>query len=432
MSHGTTSLARSTTRARAAALLAIGAAAAAAACGNATLDPPGPQPESVATSRDAISTSTQMPARHITPDGTIGSTFPGQSIPGYMGGSLVSGTAVIEPIFYGTAWQPYYQSMMLGFLQSLSTTSYWKVVESYSDAAGHHPGDLVIGTPMYQTDYKFGRTLPDNGIQSIVQEAVTRGNWPIGATNIIYVVFTADDVLDDEQGNFHEQCVDDIGFHWFGAWTWTNLIPATFTVTTPYAFVGSPKYCLDHPELHGQQIDAGAGPKEWKLSWNGPVIDEAVSTVFHELAETMTDPYPVTGQAAWAPEIGDICAWEPGPSTLTGGVYSDLGFGEPYAPSQIGYAANQGKPYLVQTIWDPAQQGCAFGPKAYDCKTQAAACGSWQCGTAPDGCGGTYECGGCESAQTCNQSTHTCQGGCRPGFVDCGDGTCAKKAIWCG
>jgi hypothetical protein len=103
--------------------------------------------------------------------------------------------------------------------------------------------------------------------------------------------------------------------------------------------------------------------------WNGPVIDEAVSAVFHELA------------------------------------------------------ANQGKPYLVQTIWDPAQKGCAYGLSSYDCKTQAAACGSWQCGTAPDGSGGTYECGGgCLSAQTCNASTHTCQGGCPRGFVDCGDG----------
>jgi hypothetical protein len=414
------------TRVRAASLAAMGVAA--IACGTASPESSAPT-ESVASSSAAISTATMMPARHVSPDGIIGTTFPGQRVPVYNGGKILTGTTYVAPIFYGTAWQPDYQSVMMSFLQSLSGTSYWSVVEGYTDGAGNHPGALAISNPINQTDYKFGKSLGGNGIQQIVEDAISRNDdWP-GGTNTIYLVFTADDVVDNEPGL--RLCVDDIGFHSFSSFTWTNLIPATFTLTLPYAYVGSPKYCLDHPELHGTPIDAGPGPKEWPLGWNGPVIDEAVSTIFHELAESVTDPYPTLGQYGWAPEIGDICAWEPGPSTFTGGVYSDLGFGEPYQPSQVGYGANQGNPYLVQTIWDPIQNGCAYGPAAYDCKTQAAACGSMECGTAPNGCGGTYDCGGCLSAQTCNTKTHTCTGGCRRGFVDCGDGTCAKSYKYC-
>jgi hypothetical protein len=213
------------------------------------------------------------------------------------------------------------------------------------------------------------------------------------------MVFTADDVNVGDSGGY--LCTSYMGWHWAADFSWTNLIPATITEQVAYAFIGSPQYCSTHGTL-------GSGGA-WATSVNGEVTDMAIAAAEHETAEAVTDPFPFTGQAAWSPEVGDICAWVPGPTTTLGGTTSDLGGGEPYASTQIGYSVDQGARYLVQTLWDMNQNGCAYGPADLDAKTEAAACGSWKCGEASDGNGGAYDCGDCAFGQTCS-TAHLCTG----------------------
>jgi hypothetical protein len=369
---------------------------AAIACGNAPT-------EALGSGGSAVSAPTMM----ITPSpyATVKGTYPGEGVPAYQGGSILTGTVHIQPIFYGTAWQPNYQSKMTAFLQALPSTSYWQVVQEYTDSKGNHPGGIYVNTPDYVTSYPLGRSLTSADIQTIIQDQVTAGQWPIGE-QYLYMVFTADDVDVSDSGG--ALCTTYMGWHWAADFSWTNLIPATITEQVPYAFIGSPQYCINHPT--GVAASADAGVFEWNASVNGTAIDEAITAAEHEAAEAFTDPYPLPGQYGWNPEIGDICAWIPGPSTLASGKYSDLGSGEPYKSTQVGYASNETPLYLVQTIWDVNQNGCAYGPANLDALTQTAACGNWQCGTASNGAGGVYYCGkGCAEGQTCS-SAHVCTG----------------------
>jgi len=85
------------------------------------------------------------------------------------------------------------------------------------------------------------------------------------------------------------------------------------------------------------------------------------------------------------------------------------------------------------------ENGCVACPKGqvrnpsapWTCKcsplSQVQACGIYQCGTASDGCGGTYSCGTCIHA-TCG-ADHMCT--CSTGYKDCGDGVCVLKGHGC-
>lgn len=89
---------------------------------------------------------------------------------------------------------------------------------------------------------------------------------------------------------------------------------------------------------------------------------------------------------------------------------------------------------------------CVSGTCTCQPKTQAQACGTKQCGTAADGCGGTVSCGTCTSPAVCN-AQQMCETqcvpktscsqfpgqcgkldkGCGAGYLDCGDTTnCAS------
>jgi hypothetical protein len=357
-------------------------------------------PEATGTSDEALTgAATNKPMLTPVPDGTVTGTYPGEGVPAYQGGKILSGTVLIAPIFYGTAWQPNYQADVIAFLKGMSNTSYWQIIQGYTDSAGNHPGAVDVATPVNVTSYSLGRTLTSANIATIVQNDVTAGAWPTGA-QYLYMVFTADDVtmVDPSWGNL---CASYLGWHWLQTVSWTNLIPATISMQVPIAFIGSAQYCINHGTI--------GDPVPWAKSVNGTATDMGVTIAEDETAEAVTDPYPLPGQYGWSPEVGDICAWIPGPASTVSGTTSDLGAGEPYTPSQMGYAVNQGSRYVVQTLWDTNQNGCAYGPADLDGLTKAAACGAWKCGTASNGEGSSYDCGDCLTGQTCS-TQHICTG----------------------
>jgi hypothetical protein len=346
-------------------VVAIAACAGFFGCGASSDDPAEPNGSSPRTANIV-----PVPNQNLRTDGVVsGST--GTGIPAYNGGPVVNGPISVIPIFYGTAWQPGYQSAILSFLGTLSSTSYWRIVEGYGDAAGHHPGNVSVGTPVNETDYAFGRALTPYDIQQIAQ---TRGtpytNDP--SSNTIYLVFTADDVNEVNAPGFFQQsgelCTGWLGWHYFSPFTYFS--PNTFTTTTfttEYAFVGSLEYCIKN------NLD-NAVVSDWESSVDGTIVGEALSAAMHELAESATDP----DINAWYPEIGDECAWIPGPLSVQKvacgkglnncfrDVLWDEGEGAPYTSNQLGYYVNQGSRHLLQTLWDVKQNGCAYGPAALD------------------------------------------------------------------
>jgi hypothetical protein len=383
------------------ALVAPAALAAVVACGSAGSDAtPSDQPVAQPSAAAPVAQNTP-PRSHVTPEGIITGRFPGFSVPKYNGGTIMSGPISVIPIFYGTAWQTNYQSTVLAFLSTMSSSSYWQVVEEYADSAGHHPGAVNVGTPVYDTTYTYGKTITN---QTVLQIAQAVPNSLPGQN--IYMVFTADDVNVTQSPILGGSlCVDFLGWHNQGTFDWVNGNFVTNTFTAAFALIGSPQFCLNNPQLGaGSTVDAGPGPSAWNSSPNGTAIDEAISAVLHESAESATDPDTHSG---YSPEIGDICAWEPGPLTEAKiGRFPlwnyDLGNGVPYTTNQDGYAGNDvGSTYLVQTIWDTTQNGCAYGPKADDCLTRAAACGAATCGAVANGCGGTESCGLCSELASC-------------------------------
>ncbi len=363
------------------------------ACGAPAPDLSATTEQPVASATGHLGHGTPMPA------GVVSGTYPGASKPKYNNGPLLTGTIPVVPIFYGTAWQPGYQATILSYLSTMSASSYWQVVEEYADTHGNRPGAISVLPAVYDTTYSYGTNLSDGSIEDIAQDASTHMTSP--SANTVFLVFTADDVA--ESGASGQFCNDYFGWHAQNtAFRWENDNFVTSTYTAQYAFVGSPQRCVSL----GDAVPASDGGSvfPWAASVNGTVIDEAVLVVEHELAEAATDPDMRTGVN---PEIGDICAWVPGPTGEVRFAFTeyDLGAGVPYNAGEAGYASNLGNKYLVQTIWDMKQGACAYGPTSLDCSSALGACGSAVCGTASNGCGGTVSCG------TCPPVTETCQAG---------------------
>jgi hypothetical protein len=373
------------------------------ACGTAASDPSG----TVQQASTALA-HTIIPV----PQGIVSGRYPGYPVPVYNNGPIMTGDIAIIPIFYGTAWQTNYQSRMMTFLSSMSNTSYWQVVQEYSDfATGRQPGSVSVAPQTNIASYPFGKNLSSANVQQIVQTVILQSPSP-PSTQSIYMVFSADDVAESD-GQGDGPCTQG-GWHNQATFTWNSPAPTTISVTTQFAIVASAQYCLDTGLWTMAQLgDWGStGPM-------GPAASVAVSVAFHEAAEAVTDPDTRTG---WQPEIGDICAWIPGPVTATeSGATFDLGDGAPYTSGQNGFASNQGPLTLVQTIWDPSQVGCAYGPKDLDTLTRAAACGNAKCGIVSDGDGEFISCGTCATGQTC--TNHQCKGkGCTTPLTCCAEG----------
>ena len=85
-----------------------------------------------------------------------------------------------------------------------------------------------------------------------------------------------------------------------------------------------------------------------------------VSTLAHELLETVTDPF----RNAWhslgsGKEAGDLCSWQFG-QTRTG----SHGHNGEIMPYEYNLVGRRGVRYLVQLAYDPARQACVLQSSA--------------------------------------------------------------------
>jgi hypothetical protein len=261
----------------------------------------------------------------VVPAATVPGRYPGFGPPAYQGGPILTGAIPVYPIFYSDKNQGFgsgYEQAVLGYLASMSGTSYWQTVEQgYTDRSGSHPGDVVLQSPIYDTSAPLGGTTLDaTSLGAIVYKNLSAST----PANAVFLVFTADNITYDD-GTL-QFCSNMMGFH--NQQTFRLVAQREISVTSQYAFIGSPERCT--------RPSGGYGA--WDNSANGSNIDIAISVAFHELGETATDPDTATGWTG-AGEGGDICAWVPGPITGTTEVF-DLGYGKPYVSSLVGFAAN--------------------------------------------------------------------------------------------
>jgi hypothetical protein len=239
----------------------------------------------------------------------------------YNGGPIMSAPTTVYVIYYGT-WSTRATTIVNNFVSALYGSPQFNVNTTYFDNTGAYVQNTVLYDPKvdsYVDNYSFGKSITDSQIQQVVANAISGGHLP-NDTNGVYFVLTATDVKDPD--GF---CSFFCGYHG----------PSTSIVTgetIKYSMVGNaatqcPSGCIGNTAIYHD-----------KTSPNGDMgADGAVSVIYHELSETVTDPEVNLGfnTTAWNGaygENGDACAWEFGTTKLTktGAHYNNVMGGHPY------------------------------------------------------------------------------------------------------
>jgi hypothetical protein len=232
------------------------------------------------------------------------------------------------------------QDTLTHFISHLGGSPYFNINTTYYDYEVGPNGtklvkDRVINGVHYMGStndyYSYGVNLTDDNVGLVIQNAVTEGRLPLDH-NGVYYVLTSADVTEITAGGF---CNTFCGFHgfWQPAGALGNLIGA---------YVGHPARCPDVCTY-----TTGAPPTLVPQPNNNTPADGMVSTVSHELFESVTDPFGDGWIDPYGNENGDLCNLSLGPLSLgPDGRYYNLTL--------------KSRTYLAQEIWVNAKGGyCA-------------------------------------------------------------------------
>lgn len=264
----------------------------------------------------------------------------------YHGGPVMNSTQGVNVylIWYGNwSGDPLAQSIVTDFVSNLGGSPYFNINTTYYDygAGGPNPvRNRVTFAGSITDNYSYGTALTDSDVGNIIQDAVVSGKFPLDQ-NGVYLVLASADV--DETSGF---CTLYCAFHGYQP---VNIqAPLGRSQRSPYSvnliggFVGAPGRCP-----YGCSAQFPLTPND---DFNG---DTMVSSIAHELSESVTDPL-LTG---WinAPlgrkspnysgiENGDLCSWTFNPYfPAPNGSYYNLKLGN--------------RLYLSQRIWVNALGG---------------------------------------------------------------------------
>jgi hypothetical protein len=240
-------------------------------------------------------------------------------------GGAVQHNQKVYTIFWsgpGNSFPSGYQAIINQFVQDLNGSSYYAIANQYGDSSGNISPFVNYGGTWSDTTNPTPSSLPtDQAVlnQTLIQEvlrATAANSWTIGEDTVFFVYTPSNLTNSAPYCGFHSSVTYPSGNHLaFG------FIP--FPASNPN---GTP--CLSY-----------------SAPWpNGQIIDDAISVTAHEIVEAATDPF----DSGWYligvnGEIGDLCAYKPGPRDSTG---ADL---------QL-----NGHEYLVQMLWSNAVSGCAM------------------------------------------------------------------------
>jgi len=243
------------------------------------------------------------------PTGGIGQVTP---VIQWKGGAVMN-TPNVYVIWYGNWNQsngsdtPAGQTLVKDFLTGLGGSGIYETNTTYTGSGGSHVTGAIGTYAESNVGYLKKRlkkivALNDGQIKTIVTNYINASQGGQPDPNGVYFVLTSSDV--NETTGF---CTQYCGWHTHGS---INAI------VVKYSFVGNANRCLSACSIQSTSPNSNAG------------VDGAISVVFHELSETVSDPVPGTGWTnAQGAENGDMCAWtfgQPGnvPQAGNGSYYN--------------------------------------------------------------------------------------------------------------
>lgn len=250
------------------------------------------------------------------------------------GGPVVAGAINIHVIFWEShAVDSAYDAYILQFLNDLDGSRLISTLAPYTgpgidSSPTGPPGPIVTVAGVFHDTVNPLPTGNDNSIpvhQAVVKElnsVSAQQNWPDSAGNVFLVLTGPGYQANSTVCGWHDGGTD-----------------SSNGDQVPYAFIPRPSLTLK------TYCDTGG----YNPTPSGSVRhDSGVNTTWHELAEMLTDPLPLTGYndpsqpVPPGGEIGDVCEGQfPG---VTGSNHHDI--------------VLNGHPYLVQGIWSPRAQAC--------------------------------------------------------------------------
>ena len=230
----------------------------------------------------------------------------------YHGGPMMTGTTHIYYIWYGNWKKNTAPTILNNLAQQIGGSPRYNINTTYSDASNVNITNSVTLAGSTSVAYPYGKVLSDLQIQSVVSTAISKGQLPIDA-NGVYFVLTSKDVT-ASSGFGTQYC----GWHSYVTIAGTDI---------KYSFVGD--------------ATSKAPVACWaqSVSPNGNAgADGMASVIVHELEEATTDPKFTAWYDSLGYENSDKCSWTFGTTTVL--------------PNKAKYNVTLGtKNYLIQQNW---------------------------------------------------------------------------------
>jgi hypothetical protein len=287
-------------------------------------------PASRALQEDVAQTSvvTQSPYVRNMPDGTVLHVYPlpadakayaAAHPSASMDVNYHGGRVLDESTAYAIYWQPdgffmspKYETVIDQFFHDIGSTAMYDILPQYRDTDGvprnisHFGGGFVDITP-------YPLHMNDASIRDEVRHAIALNGWPKGGYDAIFFVFTASKAKDA-----FAYCAYHSDFSMSGK-------PVVYSIV-PYQRDLGPHGCGTPSEVFPNDRDA----------------DLTIDTLWHEMAESISDPVDAWFRNSDGSEIADICQ-------------NDYG---PLAPDGSDVALRNGHHYVTQEIWSNAGTAC--------------------------------------------------------------------------
>ena len=254
----------------------------------------------------------------------------------YGGGPVMGGPTNVYVIYYGN-WGSINPSLIDTWLSNLGGSSLYGITTTYYDSTGAGVQNVLhynSSTNSYDDAGSQGNNLTDSSVQTIVSDAISGGYLPADENGVYFVLTGLGVTVTSSTGQ--KICGDFIGYHW--VYTYTNPINGD-QYNTKYAVVANVAGCRswDGNVMNGDSTTP-----------NGHIAaDGTINWMFHELAESVTDPEPgISG--AWGDlpnnggfaEVGDKCennfgTWSSLPTAGNGAHYNVTIAGVNYLIQQL-------------------------------------------------------------------------------------------------
>jgi hypothetical protein len=208
----------------------------------------------------------------------------------HAGGVVMHGTVHIYFIYYGS-WSDGAKTILEDWASHIGGSSHFNINTTYFDPNGSVSNSLTFGGSTAD-NYSQGSSLTDARVLAVLQAALNGGQLPLDVQGLYFVLTSAD--VAETNGFCNVYC----GWHRFGTIN---------SVKIKYSFVGNHDRCPNSCEgIANNSPNGNTG------------VDGMLSTMTHELEETVTDPLLNAWYDAQGNENGDKCIYDYGATYTTG------------------------------------------------------------------------------------------------------------------